>query len=197
MHVLSVVPSSVLSLLLAWCLIPAANANMYLIINDPAQGAQWSNGAANHISWTKGLLDGVNSFDIELSRLSVDGLIYVASYVPSISPSLNVMMTDVPPGDDYFLLFVNSTVGLKYGTSSMFSIRTSSNATTTTPDPTAPTVTISGSPNSLSTFATTFPASANGVALPGFKAVQASMPQLLAISLAMMFCLMGGVMTVL
>ncbi|TCD60767.1 hypothetical protein EIP91_009536 [Steccherinum ochraceum] len=259
MHMLSVMPSSVLALLFAWCFLPAAHAYTYLVINDPALGGQWSNGAANHISWTKGLLDGVDTFDIEMSRMSVDGLIYVASTdcwvekreraldqqethasglgghrgksaryrrlpigirvlafslpggdesaldvlllspipIPSQLDSLNVELQDVPPADDYYLLFVNSTIGVKYGTSSMFSIRAASNATTTSPDANAPTVTISGSPNPLSVFATTFPPSANGVALPGFKGVQASMPQIFALTMVMVFAMVGGAITVL
>ena len=36
------------------------------------------NGLANPLSWSKGLLDGVNSVDIELARLSTDGLLKVA-----------------------------------------------------------------------------------------------------------------------
>lgn len=52
----------------------------YFIVNEPAKGGQWVNGVANHVSWTKGLLDDVSSFDVEMSRMSVDGLIYVASY---------------------------------------------------------------------------------------------------------------------
>ena len=50
----------------------------YFVISQPAKGEQWVNGAVNPISWTKGLLDGVNSLDIELARLSQDGLIFVA-----------------------------------------------------------------------------------------------------------------------
>ncbi|KAH8092210.1 hypothetical protein BXZ70DRAFT_898382, partial [Cristinia sonorae] len=169
----------------------------YLIINEPQKGEQWSNGVANRISWTKGLLDGVNAFDIEMSRMSVDGLIYVASAVPVNPPSLNIFMQDVPAGDDYFLLFVNATIGVKYGTSPMFSVRAASNATASSPDASAPTVTISGAPNPLSVFATTFPPSANGVALPGYKALQSSMPQLMAMTAVMVFCLLGGAMTVL
>lgn len=107
------------------------------------------------------------------------------------------MLQDVPPGDDYFLLFVNSTIGRKYGTSSMFSVRAASNATTTSPDAAVPTVTVSGGPNPTSVFATTFPPSANGVALPGYQAIQGSMPQLLALTTVMVFCMLGGVMTVL
>ena len=50
----------------------------YFVINTPANGIQWSNNAVNPVSWTKGLLDGVTSVDVELARLSTDGLIFVA-----------------------------------------------------------------------------------------------------------------------
>ena len=36
------------------------------------------NGQANPVIWKKGLLDGVPMFDLELARLSEDGLILVA-----------------------------------------------------------------------------------------------------------------------
>lgn len=56
------------------------------MINQPAKGATWVNNAVNPISWTKGLLDGVTAVDIELARLSEDGLIFVAR--DGTSPSL-------------------------------------------------------------------------------------------------------------
>ena len=36
------------------------------------------NGISNPVAWSKGLLDGVNGFDVELARLSTDGLTLVA-----------------------------------------------------------------------------------------------------------------------
>jgi hypothetical protein len=50
----------------------------YFVINQPSAGTQWSNGAVNAISWTKGLLDGIDTFDVELARLGTEGLIFVA-----------------------------------------------------------------------------------------------------------------------
>ena len=47
-------------------------------MNSPASGGTWVNGATNPITWTKGLLDDVSVFDIELSTMSSNGLIYVA-----------------------------------------------------------------------------------------------------------------------
>lgn len=58
----------------------------YFVINQPAKGATWVNNAVNPISWTKGLLDGVTAVDIELARLSEDGLIFVARDGTSPSP---------------------------------------------------------------------------------------------------------------
>ena len=60
---------------------------VYFVVTAPLKGGQWSNGAANQISWSKGLLDDVNSFDIEMSRMSVDGLTYIASYGAWLSHS--------------------------------------------------------------------------------------------------------------
>ena len=48
------------------------------IVNQPAASASWANGSPYPFSWTKGLLDGIDTFDIELTRLSEDGLILVA-----------------------------------------------------------------------------------------------------------------------
>ena len=71
------------------------------------------------------------------------------------------MLNDIPAGDDYYLLYVNSTHGVMYATSPKFSILdsssdSSSNGTTATGS--SPTVTISGAPNPTAQFATTFPA---------------------------------------
>lgn len=48
------------------------------MVTAPTTGTQWANGAANLVSWTKGVDDGIDGVDIEMSRLSVDGIIYVA-----------------------------------------------------------------------------------------------------------------------
>lgn len=121
----------------------------------------------NVISWEKGVLDGVDSFDVELTRLSEDGLTYIASTVPadkSSPSSLNVYLEDIPAADDYFLLFLNSTHGVMYTTSPRFSVlnssstATSTSGSTPTPDSAAATVTVSGSPNPTQGFVTTFAA---------------------------------------
>ncbi|KAJ3717250.1 hypothetical protein DFJ43DRAFT_1134506 [Lentinula guzmanii] len=145
----------------------ASQVSSYFIINEPASSSQWSNGASNLISWTKGLEDGIGAFDVELARLTDDGLIFVARDVPCAkgdTSALNIYLQDVPAADDYFLLFLNSTPGLMYATSSRFTIldsSTSANASQPSTNPSAATVTVSGSPNPTQLFATTF-ALANG-----------------------------------
>ena len=63
----------------------------YFQITSPSQGTQLQNGAANKVTWVKGLLDDVNAFDVEMSRLSVDGLITVAVTVSiALASSLTV-----------------------------------------------------------------------------------------------------------
>ncbi|KAF8830611.1 hypothetical protein HHX47_DHR2000801 [Lentinula edodes] len=139
----------------------------YFIINEPDSSSQWSNGASNLISWTKGLEDGIDAFDVELARLTDDGLIFVARDVPCAkgdTSALNIYLQDVPAANDYFLLFLNSTPGTMYATSSRFTIldsSTSANASQPSTNPSAATVTVSGSPNPTQLFATTF-ALANG-----------------------------------
>jgi len=50
----------------------------YFIINEPSAQREWVNGAPNLVSWSKGLLDGIDGFDVELARMSTDGLTLVA-----------------------------------------------------------------------------------------------------------------------
>jgi hypothetical protein len=50
----------------------------YFIINEPAAQREWMNNAANLVSWSKGLLDGIHGFDVEIARMSTDGLTLVA-----------------------------------------------------------------------------------------------------------------------
>ena len=52
----------------------------YFDIQEPQAGRQWANGAANPVQWKKGLLDDISSFDIEIGRLSVDGILFVAQH---------------------------------------------------------------------------------------------------------------------
>jgi hypothetical protein len=163
------------------------------VISEPTRTSQWTNGVANPVAWRKGVLDGIASFDVEMARLSQDGLTFVARNgeqlylpctdppprpcvlpsrltrthtVPATSTSLNILLQDVPPGDDYFLIFINSTHGVMHATSPRFAVLpASSPAKSSQPSPIsgATTVTVSGAPNPTRPFATTFPALANGV----------------------------------
>ncbi|KIM51607.1 hypothetical protein SCLCIDRAFT_1224358 [Scleroderma citrinum Foug A] len=133
----------------------------YFIITQPGASASWANGSPYPVTWVKGREDGIDAFDIELMRLHTDGLYLVAKNVPSSYTSLNVFLQDVPAGDDYFLLCMNSTHGTTYAVSSRFTVTNSSSGN---PKPvSAPTVTVSGTPDPLKLFATTLGPAANGV----------------------------------
>ncbi|KAF7295195.1 hypothetical protein MIND_01058300 [Mycena indigotica] len=146
-------------LLAASALSPASG---YFVVTSPSLNDQWVNGETHQVSWSKGAKDGVTSFDIEMSQLSATGLTLIAKNVPSSDgdqKSINILLQDVPPGNDYFLLFLNSTHGVMHGTSPRFTILpagSNGNISSTT-NPKAATVTVSGSPNPTQAFATTFP----------------------------------------
>ncbi|KAF8523837.1 hypothetical protein JB92DRAFT_2806819 [Gautieria morchelliformis] len=159
-------PGLVVSLVILFLPAQVVSNPSYFVINQPAKGTQWANGQTNYATWTQGLGQGISAFDVELARISTDGLLFVARNVPSSLPSLPITLTDVPAGDDYFLLFINSTHGLMYSMSPRFSIlpagQTASNASSNQP-PAAnkgqqllATVTLSGAPNPTNTFAYTF-----------------------------------------
>ncbi|KAK0222123.1 hypothetical protein IW262DRAFT_1460438 [Armillaria fumosa] len=140
----------------------------YFMVKEPREGAQWSNSAVNVLSWEKGVWDGVTHFDIEMTRLSEDGITYIAYNVPSqpYSPtSLNIYLEDVPTGDDYFVLLINSTHGVMHCLSPRFSIvnATASASSSVTPDSSIPTVTVSGAPDPTKGFVTTFASRASSV----------------------------------
>ncbi|KAJ7273414.1 hypothetical protein C8J57DRAFT_273487 [Mycena rebaudengoi] len=151
-----------------------SSASSYFVVTSPKQNDQWANGVPALVSWNKGAMDGVTSFDIEMSQLSSSGLTLIAKNVPSADSSeksINILLQDVPPGDDYFLLFLNSTHGAMHATSPRFSILAaggSSNSSTPT-NPKAATVTVSGAPNPTQAFATTFALAVSGASrlLPG------------------------------
>jgi len=179
------------------CLV--ASASSYFVVNTPSSNVAWVNGQSNLMTWTKGVQDGVEAFDLEMARLTVDGLIYVGMNVPaSSSGSINVYIEDLPSGDDYFLVCINSTGGTLFGTSSRFTVLDASstipsNYTTTVPLGSAVTVSISGSPSPTMQFATTFPAPASGALVFWQKAWTS---QLIGIMSALCVCLTAGVWTV-
>lgn len=75
--------------------------------------------------------------------------------------SLNILLQDVPADDDYFLVCLNSTTSLIYSVSSRFTITNSSTQSNPSPNPSVPTVTVSGAPNPLKQFAATLGPAAN------------------------------------
>lgn len=107
------------------------------------------------------------------------------------------MLQDVPPGDDYFLIFINSTHGVMYATSDRFTILDSSstpNGTVLAPDPSAATVLVSGSPNPTLTFATTFPAIDSG-ALPRWGSGPHAQGQLVGLLSVTTLSILGALWT--
>ncbi|KAG1769104.1 hypothetical protein EV702DRAFT_1142261 [Suillus placidus] len=169
------------------------SVDAYFVVNQPGSSTLWKNGSPYPVSWTVGLKDGIDTFDIEITRLSRGGIYFVAKELPITMSSLNVVLQDVPAGDDYFLICINSTAGRTYSVSSRFSV-VGVNATGSNPSPaSAPTVTVSGVPNPLSHFAQTFGPSTNGVARPGWAGIR---NQVTAISVAVGAALVGAVMTI-
>jgi len=139
-------------------------AQGYFEVTYPPQGTIVGNGAVLPVTWKKGLLDGVEFLDLEVTRMSQDGLIFVARDIPAWSGGINLYFDSVPPASDYFLIFANSTHGVMYGLSKMFTVTNSNSGNSTSqPLPSKPTVTVSGGPNPTAQFATTFAQSANGV----------------------------------
>ena len=45
----------------------------YFTFSQPTLNTKWQNNDVNELSWTKGKLDGVDTFDIEFTRMSVNG----------------------------------------------------------------------------------------------------------------------------
>jgi hypothetical protein len=78
--------------------------------------------------------------------------------------ALNIYLDSVPAGDDYFLIFLNTSHGSTYTVSSRFSILPSGTSPSAAQpsDPSAATITVSGSPHPTAAFATTFAALSSG-----------------------------------
>ncbi|KAL0952284.1 hypothetical protein HGRIS_006574 [Hohenbuehelia grisea] len=144
----------------------ARHAAAYFVVTTPTTNTVWKNGAANGVSWRKGVLDGIDHFDVQLTRMGQNGLFFIARNVEATTTSFNIFMQDVPPADDYYLLFVNSTHGVMHATSKKFTISGSSDSASSSNDASpvngAPTVTVSGGPHpTKQSYATTFAAVAN------------------------------------
>jgi hypothetical protein len=113
--------------------------------------------------------------------------------VPAQPSKINLMLKDVPPGDDYFLIFLNSTHGVMHATSHRFSILAANASPTSSPpspDGGVPTITVSGSPNPTLQFATTFPAVANAALR---NSVGLGIPQVFAVLTTMMSIVFGAI----
>jgi len=167
-------------------------ASAYFIIESPVNGTQLVNNVTNVISWTKGVKDGIYVFDLEMTRMTVDGLYLIARNVPTAPGAINIFFEDIPPADDYFFLFINSTIGQMYAISSTFTIL-AANATpsVTPPSPSGgvPTVTASGTPTPTPLFATTF------AALPSGAIALLSSLQVNALLLTLLGCAFGASLT--
>ena len=48
------------------------------LVTTPAKGDKWVNGQTYALTWEKGLLDGIPEFDLELTRMNADGILFVA-----------------------------------------------------------------------------------------------------------------------
>ncbi|KAK0491560.1 hypothetical protein IW261DRAFT_96290 [Armillaria novae-zelandiae] len=164
----------VLSLcLLRFAILASCDTHSYFTVKEPQENTQWLNNAVNVLSWEKGIWDGVTFFDIEMVRLNTVGITYIAFNVqakPSSPTSLNIYLEDVPTGDDYIMVFINSTHMVRHCLSAMFSIVNDTDVSTSpsvTPDSTIPTITISGSPNPTKVFVTTFAGRATSIVQGG------------------------------
>jgi hypothetical protein len=106
--------------------------------------------------------------------------------------AIALFLTDVPPADDYFLLFLNSTHGVTYTVSPRFTILASGKTPSSTPPSTAAdvTVSVSGGPDPTMLYATTFP--------PVSAALRAIWPgmgmQVFGMACVLLGAAMGGVM---
>jgi hypothetical protein len=167
-------------------------ASAYFIIESPANNTQFVNNVTNPITWTKGVDDGIFGFDLEMTRMGVDGLFLIARNVLSAPGAINLFIEDVPPGDDYFLLFINSTIGQMYAISNTFAILAADATPSVSPPSPAggvPTVTVSGTPIPTPLFATTF------ATLPGGAVALFSSNQVNALLLTLIGCAFGASLT--
>jgi len=137
----------------------------YFYITQPALNDQWPQGEAHAARWIHAV-DGIDIVDVELARLSSNGLLFIAREVPTKWGSLNLLFEGVPAGDDYYMVFLNVTHGAIYSISDRFTILDPSNSSTgvgsLAPDPAKPTVTVTGWPNPNQTWVATFGPDAPG-----------------------------------
>ena len=120
-------------------------------------------------------------------------LIHALYLVLAQPGAINIFLIDVPPADDYYLLLINSTIGLMVATSCQFSIlAASSTPSPSPPSPvgSVPTVTVSGAPNlTAAMFATTF------ATLPGSAVALFSTTQVYGLLITLLGCTLGATLT--
>jgi len=149
-----------------------ANGPSYFYITKPAASDQWTQGQPHATNWIHAV-DGIDVVDIELGRTSTTGLLLAAREVPTKWGSLNLLLGEVPPGDDYYLIFLNVTHGLVYSISDQFTIlpadtSSANSSAQIAPDASKPTVTVTGAPGPTMLFAATYgPQAAGATALWG------------------------------
>lgn len=114
--------TSLLLHLFAAALLCVSPAYAYFRVTQPTASSQWVNGGVNIVAWDKGSNDGLNAFDLKLVRTSAIGLVQLGSYVPAAPGAVNVELDGMPPGNDYALVFLNSTTSHVYGRSEEFTI---------------------------------------------------------------------------
>ncbi|KAK2462535.1 hypothetical protein APHAL10511_005505 [Amanita phalloides] len=178
----------------------ALQSGAYFSFYEPKLNAKWQSNGVNVIAWAKGKLDGIDTFDIEFTRLSISGNWMVAKGVSHRQTSLNIFIQSLPAADDYLVLFINSTNGAVFAASPRFTIlstnATASSSSFLTPVAGAPTVTVSSTPNPTQQFATTFPAGENS-ALTLRQSIGKWKVQVVAICATAVTGFFGGVWAVL
>jgi len=184
--------SSLSSIWMAVCAVwvwQITHASAFFLVLNPANGTECPNNVPIGITWTKGANDGIMGFDLEMTRMSVDGLFLIARNVLSSPGGINIYFENVPPGNDYFLILINSTIGQMYSISNMFSILdANSTPSATPPSPVGgvPTLTVSGTPTPTPLFGTTF------ATLPSGAVALFTRIQINALLLSLLGCALGA-----
>ncbi|WVR06207.1 hypothetical protein IAU60_003237 [Kwoniella sp. DSM 27419] len=145
-------------------------STIYWPVTHPSKDNPWILGQKNLCAWTTGGGTGIDSFDIQLHNFNKSvmiGFVPVALRVPmeklssgsknyggEIEVDLNL---NLPTGDGFFLLFMNTYHGQVYSKSPQFSIYPSTPDNFTAPDlPTATiTATVTRNPNPTQEWAIT------------------------------------------
>ncbi|OCF31303.1 hypothetical protein I317_02207 [Kwoniella heveanensis CBS 569] len=145
-------------------------SSIYWPVTHPSATYPWVLGQKNLVAWTTGGGTGIDSFDIQLHNFNSSimiGFIPIALRVPmerlptgkknyggEIEVDLNVQL---PTGDGFFLIFMNTYHGEVYSKSPKFSIYSSTPDNYTEPDlPTATvTATVTTIPNPTQQWAIT------------------------------------------